>query len=100
LRGLGELRSRKRRLAAVANGLRACGVEVEDGPDHLVVHGGSTGRAAEIAANLDHRIAGVPGQWAVAEKPVSVDDGSADRDQLSGFATLDERAGARIARKS
>ena len=47
MRGLGELRVKESdRLAAVANGLRACGVEVEDGPDSLMVQGGRAGRAA------------------------------------------------------
>ena len=104
MRGLGELRVKESdRLAAVANGLRACGVAVEDGPDHLVVHG-SPGRPrgdAEIAANLDHRIAMaflVMGM--VAEKPVSVDDGSPIETSFPGFVTLMNGLGARIAPKS
>jgi 3-phosphoshikimate 1-carboxyvinyltransferase len=104
MRGLGELRVKESdRLAAVANGLRACGVEVEDGPEHLVVHGGP-GRprgGAEIAANLDHRIAMaflVMGM--VAEKPVSVDDGSPIETSFPGFVTLMNGLGARIAPKS
>jgi 3-phosphoshikimate 1-carboxyvinyltransferase len=104
MRGLGELRVKESdRLAAVATGLRACGVEVEDGPDHLAVHGGP-GRprgGAEIAANLDHRIAMaflVMGM--VAAKPVSVDDGSPIETSFPGFATLMNGLGARIAPKS
>jgi 3-phosphoshikimate 1-carboxyvinyltransferase len=104
MRGLGELRVKESdRLAAVANGLRACGVEVEDGPDHLVVHGGR-GRprgGAGIAANLDHRIAMsflVMGM--VAEKPVSVDDGSPIETSFPGFATLMNGLGGRIAHKN
>ncbi len=104
MRGLGELRVKESdRLAAVANGLRACGVEVEDGPDHLVVHGGPDRPrgGAEIAANLDHRIAMaflIMGM--VAEKPVSVDDGSPIETSFPGFATLMNGLGARIAHKS
>src|SRR5262249_21224699 len=60
MQGLGELRVKESdRLAAIANGLRACGVAVQDGPDSLTVQGGK-GRprgGAEIATNLDHRIA-------------------------------------------
>jgi 3-phosphoshikimate 1-carboxyvinyltransferase len=104
MRGLGELRVKESdRLAAVANGLRACGVEVEDGPDHLVVHGGR-GRprgGAGIAANLDHRIAMaflVMGM--VAEKPVSVDDASPIETSFPGFATLMNGLGGRIAHKN
>ena len=104
MRGLGELRVKESdRLAAVVNGLRACGVEVEDGPDHLVVHGGPDRPrgGAEIAANLDHRIAMaflIMGM--VAEKPVSVDDGSPIETSFPGFATLMNGLGARIAHKS
>jgi 3-phosphoshikimate 1-carboxyvinyltransferase len=104
MRGLGELRVKESdRLAAVANGLRACGVEVEDGPDYLVVHGGPDRPrgGAEIAANLDHRIAMaflIMGM--VAEKPVSVDDGSPIETSFPGFATLMNGLGARIAHKS
>ena len=40
MRGLGELRVKESdRLAAMAQGLAACGVRVEEGPDSLVVHG-------------------------------------------------------------
>ena len=83
--------------------MRSCGVEVEDGPEHLVVHG-VTGRprgGAEIAANLDHRIAMaflVMGM--VAEKPVSVDDGSPIETSFPGFVALMNRLGARIAPKN
>jgi 3-phosphoshikimate 1-carboxyvinyltransferase len=104
MRGLGELRVKESdRLAAVANGLRACGVEVEDGPDYLVVHGGPDRPrgGAEIAANLDHRIAMaflIMGM--VAEKPVSVDDGTPIETSFPGFATLMNGLGARIAHKS
>jgi 3-phosphoshikimate 1-carboxyvinyltransferase len=104
MRGLGELRVKESdRLAAVANGLRSCGVEVEDGPEHLVVLG-ATGRprgGAEIAANLDHRIAMaflVMGM--VAEKPVSVDDGSPIETSFPGFVELMNGLGARIAPKN
>jgi 3-phosphoshikimate 1-carboxyvinyltransferase len=104
MRGLGELRVKESdRLAAVANGLRACGVEVEDGPDYLVVHGGPDRPrgGAEIAANLDHRIAMaflIMGM--VAEKPVSVDDGTPIETSFPGCATLMNGLGARIAHKS
>jgi 3-phosphoshikimate 1-carboxyvinyltransferase len=104
MRGLGELRVKESdRLAAVANGLRSCGVEVEDGPEHLVVLG-AAGRprgGAEIAANLDHRIAMaflVMGM--VAEKPVSVDDGSPIETSFPGFVELMNGLGARIAPKN
>jgi 3-phosphoshikimate 1-carboxyvinyltransferase len=101
MHGLAELRVKESdRLGAIANGLRACGVEVEDGPDHLVVHGGA-GRprgGATIAANLDHRIAMaflVLGM--VAEKPVGVDDGSPIETSFPGFVELMNGLGGKIA---
>lgn len=104
MRGLGELRLKESdRLAAMASGLRACGVEVEDGPDHLAVHGGPARPrgGAEIAANLDHRIAMaflVMGM--VAERPVSVDDGSPIETSFPGFVTLMNGLGARITHRN
>lgn len=101
MRGLGELRVKESdRLGAIANGLRSCGVEVEDGPDHLVVHGGAKRPrgGATIAANLDHRIAMaflVMGM--VAEQPVGVDDGSPIETSFPGFVGLMNRLGGRIA---
>src|SRR5262245_19718925 len=100
MRGLGELRVKESdRLAAMANGLRSCGVEVEDGPDYLVVHGGA-GRprgGAVIAADLDHRIAmAFLVLGTVAEKPVGVDDGAPIETSFPGFATLMNGLGARI----
>jgi 3-phosphoshikimate 1-carboxyvinyltransferase len=101
MRGLGELRVKESdRLAAIAKGLRACGVSVEDGPDSLTVQGGN-GRprgGAEIAANLDHRIAMaflVMGM--VAERPVTIDDGEPIETSFPGFAGLMNGLGAQIA---
>jgi 3-phosphoshikimate 1-carboxyvinyltransferase len=101
MRGLGELRVKESdRLAAMTNGLRSCGVEVEDGPDYLVVQGGAARPrgGAVIAANLDHRIAMaflVLGM--VAEKAVGVDDGSPIETSFPGFTTLMNGLGGRIA---
>ena len=100
MRGLGELRVKESdRLAAMANGLRSCGIQVEDGPDYLRVHGGA-GRprgGSTINANLDHRIAMaflVLGM--VAEKPVGVDDGSPIETSFPGFVMLMNGLGARM----
>jgi 3-phosphoshikimate 1-carboxyvinyltransferase len=100
MRGLGELRVKESdRLAAMANGLRACGVSVEDGPDSLTVQG--TGArphgGGRIAANLDHRIAMaflVLGM--AAERPVEIDDGSPIDTSFPGFVALMNRLGAEI----
>jgi 3-phosphoshikimate 1-carboxyvinyltransferase len=101
MQGLGELRVKESdRLAAIAKGLRACGASVEDGPDSLTVQAGS-GRprgGAEIATNLDHRIAMaflVMGM--VAERPVEVDDGSPIETSFPGFTDLMNGLGAQIA---
>jgi 3-phosphoshikimate 1-carboxyvinyltransferase len=101
LRGLGELRVKESdRLSATARGLAACGVEVEEGEDWLVVHG--RGRAprggARIEANLDHRIAMaflVLGLG--AEAPVEIDDASPIDTSFPGFAALLRGLGADLA---
>jgi 3-phosphoshikimate 1-carboxyvinyltransferase len=100
MQGLGELRVKESdRLAAIAAGLRACGVAVEDGPDSLTVQGGNgrpTGGAA-IVTNLDHRIAMaflVLGM--VAERPVEIDDGAPIETSFPGFAALMNSLGAQI----
>ncbi|GIK98493.1 MAG: 3-phosphoshikimate 1-carboxyvinyltransferase [Alphaproteobacteria bacterium] len=100
MRGLAELRVKESdRLAAVADGLAACGVEVEAGEDSLTVHG--TGKrprgGATVASGLDHRIAMsflVLGM--AAEAPVGVDDAGPIETSFPGFAPLMNRLGARI----
>ena len=80
MRGLGELRVKESdRLAAVAKGLAACGVEVEEGEDYLIVEGrpGEIPGGATIEANLDHRIAMAFLVLGLASKsPVTIDDAS------------------------
>ena len=101
MQGLGELRVKESdRLAAIATGLRACGIAVQDGPDSLTVEGGK-GRprgGARISTNLDHRIAMaflILGM--VAEQPVEIDDGGPIETSFPGFATLMNGLGAQIA---
>ena len=61
MRGIRELRVKESdRIDAMARGLEACGVEVEEGPDYLIVHGrgpGGVAGGATVASRLDHRIA-------------------------------------------
>ncbi|MBC7136590.1 MAG: 3-phosphoshikimate 1-carboxyvinyltransferase [Oceanibaculum nanhaiense] len=101
MEGLAELRVKESdRLGAVARGLAACGVEIEEGPDRLVVHGKGRPPAggAMIAANLDHRIAmafAVLGM--VTEKPVSIDDGEPIATSFPGFVPMMNGLGADIA---
>jgi 3-phosphoshikimate 1-carboxyvinyltransferase len=101
MEGLGELRVKESdRLAAIAQGLRACGVSVEDGPESLTVQGGK-GRprgGAAIATNLDHRIAMaflILGM--AAEQAVEIDDGAPIETSFPGFADLMNGLGAQIA---
>ncbi len=106
--GLGELRVKESdRLAAVAHGLAACGVEVEEGEDSLVVHGrggrGSgkgSGRppgGATIETGLDHRIAmSFLVLGLAAERPVTIDDGTPIETSFPGFAKLMTALGAKI----
>ncbi|TDX29646.1 3-phosphoshikimate 1-carboxyvinyltransferase [Rhodovulum visakhapatnamense] len=79
MRGIGELRVKESdRIAAMAAGLRACGAEVEEGEDWMIVHGlgaGGLPGGAACATHLDHRIAmSFLCAGLAAQKPVSVDD--------------------------
>ncbi|MCB2099449.1 MAG: 3-phosphoshikimate 1-carboxyvinyltransferase [Rhodobacterales bacterium] len=101
--GLGELRVKESdRLAAMARGLAACGVAVEETADSLTVHGtGGTAApagGAVVDAELDHRIAMsflVLGLAAAA--PVSVTGADAIATSFPGFTDLMGGLGARIA---
>lgn len=100
MRGVHELRVKESdRLAAMAKGLAACGVRVEEDEDTLIVHGTSNGVAggAEIAVDLDHRIAmSFLVLGGIAKQPITVDDGSAIDTSFPGFAALMGRIGADI----
>ena len=81
MRGVKELRVKESdRIAAMADGLRANGVAVEDGPDWWSVTGagpGSVPGGAECATHLDHRIAmSFMVMGMAAQAPVHLDDGS------------------------
>lgn len=101
MEGLAELRVKESdRLGAVAHGLAACGVEIEEGPDRLVVHGKARPPAggAMIAANLDHRIAMAFAILGMAsEQPVSIDDGGPIDTSFPGFVSMMNGLGADIA---
>jgi 3-phosphoshikimate 1-carboxyvinyltransferase len=60
MNGLAELKVKEsNRLAAIADGLKACGVEAKVGEDSLEVIGGikEQQNIAQIKTHLDHRIA-------------------------------------------
>ena len=100
MEGVGELRVKESdRLAAVVRGLEAAGVRVESGADWLVVHGtgGTVPGGAEIAADLDHRIAmAFLVLGLVSEAPVSIDDASPIATSFPGFRELMVGLGAEI----
>ena len=86
LRGAEELRVKESdRLSVLAEGLRALGVQVEEFPDGLDIHGGPIGGGL-VRAHGDHRIAmafAVLGTRAAS--PVTVDDASCIATSYPGF---------------
>jgi 3-phosphoshikimate 1-carboxyvinyltransferase len=100
MRGLAELRVKESdRLAAMARGLVACGVEVEEGEDSLIVHGraGSVPGGGAIGTDLDHRIAmAFLVLGLAAERPVTVDDSGPIDTSFPGFAALMNELGGAI----
>ena len=100
MRGLAELRVKESdRLAAMAGGLAACGVAVEEGEDSLVVDGaGGRPRGASNAAlptHLDHRIAmSFLVLGLAAERPVTIADGTPIETSFPDFVGLMAGLGA------
>jgi 3-phosphoshikimate 1-carboxyvinyltransferase len=99
--GTAELRVKESdRIDAMAQGLRACGIAVDETEDSFTVHGRGAGGVpggATVAARLDHRIAmsflicGL-----AARAPVSVDDAGPIATSFPDFRPLMERLGARF----
>jgi 3-phosphoshikimate 1-carboxyvinyltransferase len=102
LNGLGELRVKESdRLAAIAQGLAACGVRVTELKDGLVIEG--LGRSpkggALIPTRLDHRIAMAFLVLGLAsEEAITVDDGAPIATSFPGFVSLMAGLGAQIDR--
>ncbi|MEL6888310.1 MAG: 3-phosphoshikimate 1-carboxyvinyltransferase [Pseudomonadota bacterium] len=101
--GVRELRVKESdRIDAMANGLRAAGVGVEDGPDWWTVSGrghGNVPGGATAASHLDHRIAMsflVMGM--ATAKPMSVDDGGPIATSFPIFEPLMKSLGAQVRR--
>ncbi|MSO84480.1 MAG: 3-phosphoshikimate 1-carboxyvinyltransferase [Rhodospirillales bacterium] len=100
MHGLRELRVKESdRLAAIARGLAAAGVKIEEGEDWLAVHGTGAPPKGDvrIAVNLDHRIAmAFLVLGAASRKGISVDDAQPIETSFPGFAALMNGLGARI----
>ncbi len=101
MRGVKELRVKESdRIEAMASGLRAGGVEVEDGPDWWIVHGrghGNVPGGQVCASHLDHRIAmSFMVMGMATQAPVSVDDGSPIATSFPIFEPLMSSLGADI----
>ncbi len=97
MRGLEELRVKESdRIAAMATGLAAAGVAVEELPDGLIITGkGPPAGGATIATHLDHRIAMSFLVLGLAtEAPVVIDDAAPIDTSFPGFAGLMAGIGA------
>ena len=102
--GLGELRVKESdRLAAIARGLAAAGVQVEKGADTLTIHGSKNPPrgGVRIQTNLDHRIAmAFLTLGLVSEEPIAIDDSAAIETSFPGFAALMNGLGARMSART
>ena len=98
--GVAELRHKESdRLAAVATGLAACGVTVEETADSLTIHGaaGRVPGGATIDAVLDHRVAmSFLVLGLASEKPVSVAGAGSIETSFPDFAGAMGKLGADI----
>lgn len=100
MRGIDELRVKEsNRLAAIIEGLRACGVEAIEEGDNLIVYGRGTAPkgGATVATHYDHRIAMsflVLGM--VSEQPITADDCRAIATSFPNFMALMKGLGANI----
>ena len=102
MRGIKELRVKEcDRIDAMARGLKANGVTIEEGEDYLIVHGqeGDVEGGGTCETFLDHRIAmSFLCMGLATRNPVSVDDGGAIATSFPVFESLMEGLGAQIAR--
>ncbi len=103
MQGVKELRVKESdRIDAMAKGLRAAGVTVDEGPDWWKVTGlGADGvpGGATVASQLDHRIAmSFMVMGMASQKPMSVDDGSPIATSFPIFEPLMADLGAQIVR--
>ncbi len=101
MRGIKELRVKESdRIDAMARGLEACGIEIEEGPDFLIVHGrGPDGVAGgvTVATRLDHRIVmSFLCLGLAAREPITIDDAGPIATSFPDFLGLMRSLGADI----
>ena len=102
MRGLGELRIKESdRIAAMAAGLAACGVDVAEEPEGLIVTGAAGNRGvaggATVSTHGDHRIAmSFLALGLAARAPVTVDEAGMIATSFPGFTAQMAELGARI----
>ena len=99
MRGVGEMRVKESdRISLMVNGLRACGVAVEEEPEGFIVAGGPVAGGATVHTSHDHRIAMshlVLGL--AAERAVTVDEPGMIATSFPGFVQMMRGLGADIA---
>jgi len=96
MEGLAELRVKESdRLSAIAEGLAANGVIVEEGEDWLKVTGGPVPGGGMVATHMDHRIAmSFLILGCVADSPVSIDEDAMISTSFPAFMDMMQQAGA------
>jgi 3-phosphoshikimate 1-carboxyvinyltransferase len=99
MEGIGELRLKESdRIAATVAGLKANGVDAEEGENSMVVHGRSAVQGGgTVETHFDHRIAMsflVLGN--VSEKPVAIDDATSISTSFPEFRQLMTSLGANL----
>ena len=98
MRGVGEMRVKESdRISLMVNGLRACGVAVEEEAEGFIVQGGRVRGGATVVTAHDHRIAMshlVLGL--AAEQAVSVLDPEMIATSFPGFVELMNGLGAEV----
>lgn len=105
MRDVKELRVKESdRIDAMATGLRACGVDVDEGEDWWIVKGrghGNVSGGATCVSHLDHRIAMAFMVLGMAtDSPVSVDDGGPIATSFPIFEPLMAGLGAQVIRST
>lgn len=104
MQGVEELRVKEsNRLAAIIEGLRACGVEAIEEGDNLVVYGRGTPPkgGASVTTHYDHRIAmSFLVLGLVSEQPITADDCRAIATSFPNFMGLMKGLGANITAES